>query len=115
MAAAKQSGASLDTQKKFAGGANKQAGGPVVSARKLEDEDGEGVKLQKASVDLKNQIQQARQVRSFLPFFSFDAGGGDGVLMLRLAGQGMDAEGAGGKNFGAGDRCAAVRERQGRG
>lgn len=41
---------------------NKQKGGPVVDARKLEDEDAD-VKLPTVSQDLKVQIQQARQAK----------------------------------------------------
>ena len=60
--AAARTGAGVDSQKKHAAGSNKQHGGPVVDARKLEDEEA-GVKLKTVSVDLKNQIAQARQAK----------------------------------------------------
>ncbi len=62
VAAAKRAGGEVDSQKKHAAGSNKQHGGPVMDARKLEDEEA-GVKLKTVSVDLKNQIQQARQAK----------------------------------------------------
>ncbi len=52
----------MDAQKKHAATTNKQHGGPLIDARKLEDPDST-VKLKTVSVDLKNQIQQARQAK----------------------------------------------------
>lgn len=62
VAQAKRTGGQIDVQKKHQAGTNKQHGGPVVDARKLEDEDAE-VKLKSISADLKIQIQQGRQAK----------------------------------------------------
>ena len=57
-----RTGQHVDAQKKHAATTNKQHGGPLIDARKLEDPDST-VKLKTVSVDLKNQIQQARQAK----------------------------------------------------
>jgi putative transcription factor len=62
IAVAARTGQHVDSEKKHAASTNKQHGGPLVDARKLEDPDST-VKLKTVSVDLKNQIQQARQAK----------------------------------------------------